>query len=82
MMLRSACLLSAPRVGVLVVCLAIGPLAACKKAEQPAKPAAAAAAKPKAAFRVKSESFGSRRLIVRVWSCRALPATSLISGCR
>ena len=59
MMLRPACLLSAPRVGVLVVCLAIGPFAACKKAEEPAKPAAAAAAKPKAAFRVTGVLIGS-----------------------
>jgi hypothetical protein len=61
MMLRSACLLSAPRVGVLVVCLAIGPLAACKKAEEPAKPAPApaAAAKRKAGFRVTGVLIGS-----------------------
>ena len=61
MVLHSASVRSAPRVGVLVACLVVGVFAACKKAEEPAKSAAApaAASKAKDAFRVTGVLIGS-----------------------
>src|SRR5215475_4366155 len=38
---RTACVHSTPRLGVLTLCLALGLLGACKKTEEPAKPAPA-----------------------------------------
>jgi len=46
---RPARIPSRPRLGALALCVALGLFAACKKAEEPAKPVPAAAPKPQAA---------------------------------